>query len=190
MAMRTRMAVCGAVALVTHLLGTSPAQADSTPAGSIGVTTSIVTGQTGSDLGTGFSWGFVAGWQPLRPEQSLGWAVRWSTQFLYFGYLTEAPAARITGRIHAYQFDLTARARLRLGNGANTFLTAGGGMGLLRSNEPLTQHNARAWAGPIAVVGIDRYWLAGTLLSFDFKYSVVSDGPSMGAISLTLQKAL
>jgi len=168
--------------------GEARAESDRLPSTSLGVTTGVVAGAgpSAKPLGVGFALGFAAALQPMRSDQRLGWSLRWSSLFQYQNILSNATAARISGDVRLYQADVVFRGRFAPTDRSGTYLTAGVGLSLLRSNQPVPPDSQRVWAGAIVTLGVDRYVWSGVLLSLDTRFGLIGNGPTTIATLLTV----
>lgn len=163
-----------------------PASAEPLPSGSIGAIFGGIAG-TGADasrLGVGTQTGGYAAWQPMTTDRKVGWALRWSC---VFGYLRDGDAARIDDALRTVHMDFTAGLRYRPAQ-QGLYLTLRAGVELLRANEPIPPMNQRAYVGPMASVGIDKYAFGSVLFSIDIRYALIANGPS--SIGLLLGAAI
>lgn len=166
--------------LLVIALASATAHADALPPGSIGVVAGAVsgTGADGKRIGYGYYAplyppSFMAAWQPMTSDQRVGWAVRWTT---LFGTLYASDAARITENLLTIQMDLTLGIRIRPGVDPSRYIALRAGAELLRANQEIPPVNERAFAGPIASIGLEQYkW--GFLFDFDVQYGLIVGGP-------------
>ena len=164
------------VGLTVAAVAPAPAAASPVPPGALQLVGGPAsgTGVDASRLGYGYQFGGQASWQPMSTEQRIGWAVRWSTMF---GKMYGASAARIDDRLLTVLMDVTAGLRFRPWSSPRRYLTARGGIGLLRSNEEIAPSNHRDFLGPVASVGVDQYAFGSFILSVDVRYGMISNGP-------------
>ena len=167
---------------VVALLAAAPVLADPLPPGSLEVVGGATSG-AGADakkLGFGYVLGAEASWQPMSTERRLGYALRWS---VLFGGLYSGSAEKVNPPLRTVQMDLTAGVRLRPWASRRRYLTVRGGVGLLRTNDPVDDQ--RSFVGPVAAIGLDQY-LGSIVLGVDVRYGLVAYGPEQLALVLRL----
>ena len=130
-------------------------------------------------LGYGYVVGVEASYQPISTEQRIGFAVRWST---LFGGMYNGNAEKVNPPLRTVQMDLTAGIRFRPWATRRRYFTVRGGVGLLRTNDPVIGTD-REFVGPVAAVGVDQYF--GTIvMGLDLRYGLISTGPEQLALVL------
>ena len=177
--MRARVVLATALAAT---LVAAQANADALPPGSIGVFAGGAAG-TGADaktLGVGYLLGASAAWQPMSTDQWINWCAKWTVAF---GTMSYADAARVGDDLLTLQLDLMPGIRIRRGASRQHYITLRAGGALLRTDQVIPDRMQRAFVGAAASIGYDWY-IAGWMVSFDVKYSMIGTGPS--AIGLTL----
>src|SRR6516165_67683 len=117
--------------------------ADPLPSGMIGP---VLGGRQGvgpvePQFGLGAVLGVEAGWQPMRQQQRVGYALRWRT--LFSGYWS-ADATNVAGDLRVIEMDFGAYARFALGGQAR-YVDLGGGWSVLRANVPLPPDDHRVY---------------------------------------------
>lgn len=168
-------------------LAATTAQADPLPPGSIGLFTGAVAG-TGPDanaLGLGPVFGAHAAWQPMRTEQRIGVSLKLSA---LFGYMYLGDATRIADQLRTLQFDLMVGFRVRPGANPSRYLTLRAGGTLLRTDQEIPPDMARAYAGPIASVGLEQHAF-GMVFNLDVRYSMLGMRPGMLGLVIGFAKA-
>lgn len=175
--------------LMLATVGVSSARAEDLPAGSIGAVLGVQAGASGSAdaLGVGVVYGLTAAWQPMTDEQRVGWGVRWSVRF---GYFPDSSSAAVSDVLRLVELDAVARLRVALTARAGRTLTAGAGVSLLRTNEPVLPDLQRAYAGPIATIGYEHLAWGAALLAIDVRYGIIETGPSSIGLLVSIGTAL
>ena len=141
------------VALAVLALAATPAAADPMPSGRVSgqVGLKAATGAFAARLGLGWAFGFEAAYQPMRPDQSIGLGLSWSTTWSYYG----ADSARGADSLSMLELGAGVRARVPLGARRSQVLFLGGGVALVRTNEPPVVDGDRSYLGPWAAAGIE-----------------------------------
>src|SRR3954470_5755502 len=117
-------------ALVVCMLAPSVA-AEPLPSGALSVILSGISG-TGADakrIGAGLQYGGQATWQPMSTDRTWGWSLRWAT---LFGYSWGGTASQIGSRLETLEMDVMIGVRYRPWATPKRYLTARGGVELLR----------------------------------------------------------
>lgn len=160
--------------------GSSPAVAEPMASGRISGQLGIkaATGGFAARLGTGYGFGLEAAYQPLRPDQSIGLGLSWSTTWSYYG----AGSARVADSLSMLELEAGVRARVPLGARRQQVLFLGGGVALIRMNEPPVVDGERAYVGPWAAAGVEGL-LFGAQLGLEARYVVArSDDGTIGLL--------
>ncbi len=164
-----------AIVLAVGMAG-SPASAEPLPPGSIGIVIGAISG-AGADakeLGFGYLLGGQAAWQPMSTERRVGPSIKTS---VLFGTMYSANAARTSDQLLTLQMDLLVGVRIRPSTSPRRYLTARAGGALFRANQVIPPDMQRAFAGPIASVGLEQY-LSGWLFNVDVRYGLIGTGPT------------
>lgn len=164
-----------------------PAGAEPMPPGAIGLVMTGIsgTGASAKLLGAGLQYGGQASWQPMSTDRSLGWTLRWTT---LYGYSFGGTAAQIDTHLETLEMDVMIGVRYRPWSTPRRYLTARGGLELLRTNEPIPTSTAedaeqrRAFLGGVASVGLDQYLWSFAMLSVDVRYGMIGNGPEQLAL--------
>jgi hypothetical protein len=168
------------IAMASALLLASVARAEPLPSAALELFTGGTSG-AGADakrLGFGVVYGAEASYQPMKTERWWGPTVRWST---LFGRLYEGNAAQVNPPLLTVQMDLAAGVRFRPWASRRRYFTARGGVGLLRTNDPVG--GTREFVGPVAAFGVDQYF--GTIVTgLDLRYGLIANGPEQLALVL------
>lgn len=168
----------GAIGLAA---ATAPAaSADPMPSGRISgqVGLKAATGGFAARLGTGYAFGLEAAYQPMRPDQSIGLGLSWSTTWSYYG----AGSARVADGLAMLELEAGVRARVPLGAMRSQVLFLAGGAALIRVNEPPVVDGERAYLGPWAAAGVEGM-LFGAQLGLEARYVVArSDDGTIGLL--------
>jgi hypothetical protein len=166
-----RGAAIGAAALVLAVASGAPraVRADPMPTGRVSGQAGIkaATGSFASRLGVGYAFGFEAAYQPLRPDQSIGVALSWFTTWSHFG----EGSARVAGSLAMLELGAGARLRAPLGVRRRQVIFLGGGLGLIRLNEPVVEDGDRSYVGWWANGGIEGV-LFGAQVGLEARYVV------------------
>ena len=179
--MRASTVAAVAAALVTA--GPAAAAADRLPTGrvSVQVGAKASTGAFASRMGLGFAYGFEAAYQPLRADQRLGLGLSWATTWSTYG----EGSARVAGcEVLGITWSLSnclamlemmvgARVRVPLGVRRRQVLFLGGGVALIRVNEPPVQDGDRSYVGPWAAAGVESL-LFGLQVGVEARYVLTS----------------
>jgi hypothetical protein len=182
--MRARRASRGAraAAVAVAVAGASarPAAGEPTPAGRVSgqVGLKAATGSFAARLGLGFALGFEAAYQPLRPDQSIGLGLSWSTTWSYYG----SGSARIASSLSMLELAAGVRARVPLGVRRRQVLFLGGGAAIIRLNEPPVEDGQRDYLGPWAAGGVEGAFM-GVQLGIEARYVVTrTDDGTLGVL--------
>jgi hypothetical protein len=108
-------------------------------------------GGLADELGFGYALGVEAGYQPMDPEQRIGWGASWATMLSYYG----SGSARVADQLALVEMDLGLRLRVALGARRRLVLHGGGGGALLRLNEPVGREGGRSQVAPWGTVGVE-----------------------------------
>lgn len=148
-----RGAVVAALAAAAVVGAPSLAPADPLPTGrlSVQVGGKAATGGFASRLGFGIGWGLEAAYQPMRPDQSVGFGASWSASWSYYG----DGSARISSQLATVELDAGLRIRVPLGVRRRQVLFLGGGAALVRMNEPPVEDGERSYVGGWAAAGVE-----------------------------------
>ena len=168
--------------VATALIGSStPAVADSLPAGRFGVVAGARTGvgALGDRFGWGPVWGMEAGYNPADTERDWSFGVAWSVLWGYFG--ADRPEVS-DGSLWLLEMNLGGRVRRLVGEANQAYLVGSMGLTLLRTNTPIPPDNERSYVGPYAGIGLEGYANSKYLLSFEVRYGVFAGGP--GSLSI------
>lgn len=144
-------AAAAVLALIVTASGAAAADAQRTGRVSAQVGLKAATGGFAARLGLGWAIGFEAAYQPLRPDQSIGLGLSWSTTWAYYG----ADSARVADSLSMIELAAGVRARVPLGARRRPVLFLGGGLALTRANEPPALDGERSYVGPWAAAGIE-----------------------------------
>jgi len=170
-----------AAIVIAVVLAAGAARAEPLPPGSLEAIFGGTSG-AGADarrLGYGYVVGAEASYQPISTEQRIGFCARWST---LFGGLYTGTAEKVNPPLRTVQMDLTAGIRFRPWTSRRRYFTLRGGVGLLRTNDPVSG-SEREFVGPVAAYGIDQYF--GTIvMGLDLRYALISNGPEQLALVL------
>lgn len=171
-------AIVAPVALGLSTLVAAPSEL---PTGRLSVITGprAGTGGLADELGLGCVIGVEAGYQPMGPDQRLGWGASWSTLLSWYG----DGSARVADQLAMVEMDLGLRVRAALGARRRLTLHGGGGGALLRLNEPVVRDGSRAEVGFWAAGGIE-FSLRGTIVGVSLRYAPIVNGS--GTIGLQL----
>jgi hypothetical protein len=175
------VAALGVALLVAWSLARN-ASAEPLPAASFELVGGATSG-AGADaksMGFGYLFGAEAAWQPMSTERRWGWSVRWS---VLFGGLYDGQAEQVNPPLRTVQMDGTLGLRFRPWATPARYLTARGGVGLLRANDPVD--GGRAFVGPVAAVGIDQY-IGIMVLGVDLRAGLLANGPEQLALVLRI----
>src|SRR5690349_1484536 len=132
---------CLLVLLPLSLGALAPGSSDAQPAGRLSTVIALRAGTGGlaEELGFGCAFGLEGGYQPMGPEQRVGWGVSWSTMLSWYG----DGSTRVADQLALVEMDAGLRLRVALGERRRLVLFGGGGGALLRVNEPLTRDGER-----------------------------------------------
>lgn len=168
-------------ALVAALMAL-PAQATADPmptgrvSGQVGL--KAATGAFAARLGLGWAFGVEAAYQPMRPDQSIGLGLSWSTTWSYYG----ADSARVSDSLSMLELAAGLRARVPLGARRSQVLFLGGGVALVRTNEPPVEGGERSYPGAWAAAGIETVAYA-TQIGIEARYVLArSDDGTLGLL--------
>jgi hypothetical protein len=180
-----RLALAVVIAAAATGATRARAIAEPLPSGSLGLTVGAMTGTgaSGAAQGQGLQYGLSAAWQPMTTQRQVGWSLRWST---VFGYLFNADAAKVSGRLRTVQMDLGTGVRIRPTKTAGSYLTLRAGVSLLRANEALPPAQTRDYVGPFLSAGAEQYVFGALLVSLDLRYGMLTSGPTSLALFLTV----
>ena len=156
------------------------ARADDMPTGRISGQAGLQasTGAFAARLGAGWAFGFEAAYQPLRPDQSIGLALSWFTTWSYYG----SGSARIADQLAMLQLGAGARVRVPLGVRRRQVLFLGGGVAMIRLNEPPVEDGDRSYLGPWATAGVEGM-VGPVQLGVEARYVVTgSDDGTLGLL--------
>ena len=164
------------LALVALLAVASTAHADGPPSGVIGPIFGARQGilAVGPQFELGALWGVEAGWQPMRPAQRVGIALRWRT--IFSGYWS-ADASNVAADLRVIEMDGGVYARLALGN-KGRYVDLGGGWSVLRSNVPLAPKDKRSYTGPYAGLALEQMIGDSTFVTFELRAGELAFGPT------------
>ena len=160
-----------AAAAALVLVVAAPAAADPMPTGRVSgqVGVKAATGGFASRLGLGSAFGLEAAYQPLRPDQSIGLGLSWFTTWSYYG----AGSARVADSLAMLELGVGVRARVPLGVRRRQVLFLGGGLALIRTNEPPIEGGDRSYVGPWATAGVEGM-LLGAQIGVEARYVVTA----------------
>jgi hypothetical protein len=128
-------------------------------------------GADAKTLGVGYIFGAEAAWQPMYTERRWGVTLRLTT---LFGRLWDGSAEQVNPPLLTVQIDATAGLRFRPWATPSRYLTARGGVGILRTNDPVD--GERAFVGPVGAVGFDQY-IGALVLGADLRAGLLANGP-------------
>jgi hypothetical protein len=154
----------------------APAAADGLPSGFIGPIIGVRAGvgSVQSQFGLGALWGVEAGWQPMRPQQRVGLALRWRT--IFSGYYSADPSNLATD-LRVIEMDAGAYGRFAVGRKGGYF-DVGAGWSVLRANVPLAPRDQRSYTGPYAAVALEKFVSDSTSASFELRVGELALGPA------------
>ncbi|HTJ46146.1 MAG TPA: hypothetical protein VL463_28770 [Kofleriaceae bacterium] len=153
-----------------------PARADGPPSGIIGPIFGAREGilDVGPQFQLGALWGVEAGWQPMRPAQRIGLALRWRT--IFSGYWS-ADSSNVAAGLRVIEMDGGAYARFAVSDKGRYF-DLGGGWSVLRSNVPLAPKNQRSYTGPWAGLALEQLIGDSTFVTFEIRAGELASGPT------------
>lgn len=122
--------------------------------------------------------GLEAAWEPLSPGQRLGYAIHWNVLWGDYG----ADEAALTGELDVVELALGARLRLIPAGDTRRSLFLGGGVALLRANNPLPPDDAKDYVGGFAGGGISQFVADRLVLTMELRYGLLGAGP--GSLSV------
>jgi hypothetical protein len=128
-------------------------------------------GADAKTLGVGYIFGAEAAWQPMSTERRWGWTLRLAT---LFGRLWNGSAEQVNPPLLTVQMDATFGVRFRPWATPSRYLTARGGVGLLRTNDPVD--GERAFVGAVGAVGFDQY-IGAVVFGADLRAGLLDNGP-------------
>lgn len=181
--MRAPTVAALAAALVIPGAGAGPATAEPLPTGrvSLHVGAKASTGAFASRMGLGFAYGFEAAYQPLRGDQSIGLGLSWATTWSTYGEGSARVAScepvlgwNVSNCMAMLEMMAGARARVPLGVRRRQVLFLGGGIALIRLNEPPVEDGERSYVGPWAAAGIEGL-LFGLQVGGEARYVLTDD---------------
>jgi hypothetical protein len=167
-------------ALATLAAAPAAAAADPMPTGRISAHGGLkaATGAFAARLGLGWALGVEAAYQPMRPDQSIGLGLSWSTTWSYYG----EGSARVSDSLSMLELQAGLRARVPLGARRSQVLFLGGGASLVRTNEPPVVDGDRAYLGAWAAAGVESVVFA-TQVGIEARYVLArSDDGTIGLL--------
>ena len=178
-----RLAAVAALVAATGALPGGPGRAAADPMATGRISAQVgpkaATGGFASRLGLGVAFGIEAAYQPLRPDQSIGYGLSWSTTWSSDG----EGSARVSDALWMLELAAGLRARVPLGVRRRQVLFLGGGAALFRANEPPLIGGDRSYLGPWAAAGLEGL-LFGAQLGLEARYVLI--GTDDGTIGLLL----
>lgn len=174
-----RRAAAIATAGLAAALATSraaPAAADDLPPGFIGTVVGVRqgTGAVAPQEGLGFLWGLAAGWQPMAPNRSVGFSLRWRTLFSGYG---AGDTSNLAGQLRVIEMDLGVGMRIAPRRGEGRFVDVGAGGSLLRANVPLAPDGRRDYTGPFVSFGLEQFIGSSLSVTFEIRVGQIVTGP-------------
>lgn len=166
------------------LVASAPARADDkdpseeTPIGGIKFAGGLRQGL--GELGDAFDLGYFAGLEAnYHPSALLGrnfaLGLAWS---VYFGRFGAGDRAVLDETLKLVEMSFGLRARRRMGDQELRFLTLGAGVTIMRTNLPVPPNLERLNAGPYIGVGIEGHYKKDSMLSFEVRYGLLTNGPA------------
>lgn len=164
--------------MISLLGAPATTHAEPLPPGKLGMVTGVRNGvgPTDGEIGYGWTFGFEAAWQPMGPEQRLGWGINWTLLWAYFG---AESGARITETLDLLELDLGGRLRLAPQLGRPLYVTLGAGAGLMRANAPLPPDNTRSTFGAYGSLGVEHGLWGTLLLSLELRTGFIGSEPTL-----------
>ena len=133
-------------------------------------------GPTDGKIGFGWAIGVDAAWQPMGPDQRVGWSVNWSLLWAYFG---EEAGARVTDTLDLLELDIGGRLRVAPRVGHPQYVFGGAGAGLIGANAPHSADQGRTDYGVYGAIGVEQGLWNTLLLTLELRTGFLGSEPTL-----------